>query len=189
MRRNRATQPTSDWRMYFALAAALLGGIALLTSGCAGYQIGSPSLYRQDVRTVYVPMFQSDSYRRQLAERLTEAVIKRIEGFTPYKVTHRPDADTVLSGRIVTNRKRVITEDRFDMARDIEVTLGVEAAWTDRAGNLIGSQFAQPLPAPLITFGGSAHFVPEGGQSYATAEREAIQTLAKQIVEQMEMPW
>ena len=163
--------------------------LAVFLTGCAGYQIGSPTLYRQDVRTVYVPIFQSDSYRRELGERLTEAVVKRIESVTPYKVVHRPDADTVLSGRIVYDRKRVITEDRFDMPRDLEVSLRVEAAWTDRAGNLIGSQFAQPLPAPLLTLTTSSHFVPEGGQSYATAQREAIQKMAKQIVEQMEMPW
>ena len=169
----------------FAIAAILTSTLA----GCAGYQIGSDTLYRRDVRTVYVPMFESDSFRRQLAERLTEAVIKRIEAVTPYKVIHRPDADTVLTGRIVYDRKRVITEDRFDMARDVEVSLRVEAAWTDRAGNLIGSQINRPLPAPLITLTTSSHFVPEGGQSYATAQREALHKLAKQIVEQMEMPW
>ena len=169
--------------------ALLLASAMSISLGCSGYQIGSPTLYRQDVRTVYVPMFQSDSFRRLLAERLTEAVIKRIEAVTPYKVVHRPDADTVLTGRIIADRKRVITEDRYDMPRDVEVTLQIQAAWTDRAGNLIGSQFAQPLPAPLLTFTGSSHFVAEGGQSYATSEREALQTLAKQIVEQMEMPW
>lgn len=163
--------------------------IALLLSGCAGYQIGSGTLYRQDIHTVYVPIFESDSFRPELGERLTEAVIKCIESTTPYKVTHRPDADSVLRGRIVYDRKRVLTEDRYDMARDIEVSLRVEAAWTDRAGNLIGSQFNRPLPAPLITLTGSSHFVPEGGQSYATSQRESIQKLAEQIVEQMEMPW
>ena len=165
---------------------------ALLTAtvtGCAGYQVGSQTLYPANVRTVFVPMFESDSYRRQLAERLTEAVIKRIEAVTPYKVVHRPDADTVLTGRIIYDRKRVITEDFYDMARDVEVSLRVEAAWTDRAGNLIGSQYNRPLPAPLLTLTTSSHFVPEGGQSYATAEREALQKTAKQIVEQMEMPW
>ena len=176
-------------RTLSVVAAFLCATCTAATWGCAGYQFGSPTLYRQDVRTVYVPMFHSDSYRRRLAERLTEAVVKRIEAVTPYKVVHRPNADTILTGRIIADRKRVITEDRFDMNRDIEVSLQVEAAWTDRAGNLIGSQFAQPLPAPLITFTGSAHFVPEGGQSYATAEREALQTLAKRIVEQMEVPW
>jgi len=180
-----APQRRSAWPCVLLAAVATSACLA----GCAGYQVGSQTLYRQDVRTVYVPMFESESFRRQLAERLTEAVVKRIEAVTPYKVVHRPDADTVLTGRIVRDRKRVLTEDRFDMARDIEVSLRVEAAWTDRAGNLIGSRFNQPLPAPLITLTTSSHFVPEGGQSYATAQREAIQKLAKQIVEQMEMPW
>jgi hypothetical protein len=30
-------------------------------SGCAMYRFGAPALYRQDIRTVYVPMITSDS--------------------------------------------------------------------------------------------------------------------------------
>ena len=45
----------------------------ILLSGCAGYQIGNRALYRPDIRTVHVPVVQSDSYRRYLGERLTEA--------------------------------------------------------------------------------------------------------------------
>ena len=157
--------------------------------GCAGYQVGSNTLYRLDIRTVYVPIFVSDSFRPFLGERLTEAVVKRIERVTPYKVTHRADADSVLTGRIIYAQKRVITEDRFDMARDVEVGIRVEAVWTDRSGNLIGSRFSSPLPAPLITLTSTGNFIPEAGQSYATAERAAIEKLAKQIVEQMETPW
>ena len=47
---------------------------SLLLAGCAGYQVGTDSLYAPDVATVYVPMIESDSYRRDLGERLTEAV-------------------------------------------------------------------------------------------------------------------
>ena len=43
-------------------------------------------------------MFQSDSYRRGLAEQLTEAVCKEIEKRTNYKVVNNPNADSVLSG-------------------------------------------------------------------------------------------
>ncbi len=163
--------------------------VLCLLAGCASYQFGSGTLFRPDVRTVFVPMFESDSFRRQLGERLTEAVVKRIEKVTPYKVVHRADADSVLHGRILADRKRIITEDAYDFGRDVDVSIVVEATWTDRAGNLIGSPFAQPLPPSLITFTGTSHFLPEAGQSYATSEREALQTLAKQIVEQMEMPW
>ena len=42
-----------------------------------------------DVSTVYVPMIESGSYRRDLGERLTEAVAKQIELKTPYKVVGR----------------------------------------------------------------------------------------------------
>jgi hypothetical protein len=166
-----------------------LGLVAVCLLGCAGYQVGSQTLYRPDVRTVHVPIFISDSYRRQVGERLTEAVVKRIEQVTPYKVVSSPNADSVLRGRIVADRKRVITEDRFDDPRDLEISLRFEATWTDRAGNLIGSTFEQPLPPVLVTFTGTSHFLPEGGQSMGTAQHEAIDKLAKQIVEQMEMPW
>ncbi|MCA9266965.1 MAG: hypothetical protein KDA41_00765 [Planctomycetales bacterium] len=164
--------------------AALVGAV-----GCAGYQIGTGSLYRPDVRTVHVPIFQSDSFRRQLGERLTEAVVKRIERVTPYKVVHTPYADSVLRGRVVSDRKSIITESAFDEGRDVEVNLRVEASWTDRNGNLLGGDFSQPVPAVLLSFSGSGHFLPEGGQSYATAQQDAIERLAKQIVEQMEAPW
>ena len=71
-------------------------------SGCAGYQIGNQSLYPPDIHTVYVPMFESKSFRRDLGERLTEAVAKEIELKTPFKVVNDPNADSVLTGRLCT---------------------------------------------------------------------------------------
>src|SRR6476660_2725748 len=59
--------------------------VAFLT-GCAGYQLGQRSLYRPDICTVHIPVIQSDSFRRYLGERLTEAVVKEVELRTPYKV-------------------------------------------------------------------------------------------------------
>src|SRR4051794_4304229 len=72
-------------------------------AGCAGYQIGRGGLYRPDVRTVHVPVAQSDSYRRYLGERLTEAVVKEIELRTPYKVVDSASADSVLNIRLMSD--------------------------------------------------------------------------------------
>ena len=47
--------------------------------GCAGYRFGAASLYPPDIQTVYVPVFESNSFRRNLSEWLTEAVCKEIE--------------------------------------------------------------------------------------------------------------
>ena len=62
-------------RRGFVLALA-----GLACSGCAGYQLGSQSLYPPDIHTVYVPIIESDSFRRYLGERLTDgerAVLQR----------------------------------------------------------------------------------------------------------------
>ena len=91
-------------------AVTLLVSLSLGAAGCAGYRFGADSLYPSDIQTVYVPMFQSDSYRRGLAEQLTEAVCKEIEKRTNYKVVNTPNADSVLSGRILNEVKRIVVE-------------------------------------------------------------------------------
>src|SRR5690242_14757887 len=71
--------------------------------GCAGYQLGNRALYRPDIRTVHVPVVQSDSYRRYLGERLTEAIVKEVELRTPYKVVDEASADSVLTVKLVSD--------------------------------------------------------------------------------------
>lgn len=158
-------------------------------TGCAGYQVGTRSLYRPDVYSVSVPIFDSDSLRRDLGERLTEAVVREIELKTPYKVVDGTQSDSVLFGRILTDSKYVVAENVNDEPRDIEMELHVEVAWRDRRGDLIAESYAMAVPSSLITFGQAVHLVPEGGQSVATAQMQAIERLAEQIVAQMEVPW
>ena len=99
-------------RNSISLLFVFLPALALL-GGCAGYQIGNQSLYPVNIRTVYVPMFQSASFRPYLGERLTEAVMKEIELKTPFKVVSDPNADSTLSGRIVGEGKEVLIGSRW----------------------------------------------------------------------------
>ena len=174
-------------RLWLLSAFCILHSAFLL--GCAGYQLGNRSLYRPDIRTVHVPMVHSDSYRRYLGERLTEAVVKEIELKTPYKVVGADSADSVLSVRLASDSKRVLAENRFDEPRDIETDFFIQVSWVDRRGDLIMSHDDVPAAPLLLNIGQSASFVPEGGQSLATAQQEAIQRLAEQIVGQMELAW
>lgn len=179
-------------RSTHAFAAALLGlGFVLgATWGCAGYHIGTATLYRDDIRTVYVPVFQSTSFRRQLGEQLTEAVMKTIESQTPYKVVGDPTrADSILSGRIVGETKRVLVENPYDDPRELAMNLVVEVRWTDAQGNPLSETTTVPLPPELETVTAEAPFVPEVGQSVGTAHLKAIRELAAQIVGMMETPW
>jgi hypothetical protein len=163
--------------------------LAVATSGCASYQIGNRSLYPAHIRTVYVPTFESNSFRRNLGERLTEAVIKEIELKTPYKVVATPDADSVLTGLIVNEGKRVVVENRYDDPRQIEVRMQVMVNWIDRQGTAIRPDGAVPLPPPALSVTGTSDVTPEVGQSLATSQQEAINRVAEQIVAMMETPW
>lgn len=159
----------------------------LMLSGCAGYQIGNQTLYRPDVRTIHVPIFQSNSFRKDFGERLTEAVVKEIELKTPYKVVCEADADSILTGQIISESKTVLAEDVNDVPRNIGTDLVTRLRWESRAGDLLRENLVA-LP-PILYVSQTANLIPEGGQSVATAHQRAIAQLAEQIVAQLEYPW
>jgi lipopolysaccharide assembly LptE-like protein len=177
------------WRSYTTFWISAVVAAATMAAGCTGYQVGNWSLYDRDVRTVYVPMFESASYRRNLGERLTEAVMKEIEAKTPYKVVGSPNADSILSGRIVGETKRVVAENVYDDPRELDVDLQVEVSWIDRRGSAIRAAACVELPPELSMVHGNTSLVPEVGQSVATAHQLAIGRVAERIVAMMETPW
>lgn len=180
---NKPTRPHASW------AAALVAGCWLLSAGCASYRVGAQSLYAPDVTTVYVPMIESESFRRDLGERLTEAVIKEIELKTPLKVVGTPDADSILSARIVGDTKRVVVENRNDDPRAVEHNLAAEVTWLNRRREPLRMSSMVPLPPELLPIGQTVTLIPEVGQSTASVQQQAIGRLAEQIVATMEEPW
>ena len=164
-------------------------GLLSCSAGCATYHFGNQALYRNDIYTVHVPVFESESFREFLGERLTEAVVKEIELKTPYKVSRAGTSDTVLYGRLLEEDKFVLTENVNDEPRDIEVGMQLEVSWRGRGGELLAGPDVYQIPVGLAQVGQAVHFVPEGGQSLATAQQAAIQKLAEQIVSRMELPW
>jgi hypothetical protein len=175
------------------LLAAIACTIAVtLSAGCAGYRFGNNTLYAPNVRTVYVPMVQSESFRTtpgvDLGERLTEAICKEIEKRTPFKVVGDPNADSVLTTRIVADTKRMVVESPTDQSRQVEMNMQALVTWADRGGSVLASGNV-PLPAASVDVGQAAMLVPEFGRSVVTTQQEAIIKMAQQIVGLMEEPW
>ncbi|HUY34595.1 MAG TPA: LPS assembly lipoprotein LptE [Pirellulales bacterium] len=167
----------------FAVLALWCG----FASGCAGYHVGAASLYPPDVHTVYVPVIVSLSYRRYLGERLTEAVVKRIEEVTPFKVVHYPPprADSVLTCQIVSESKSMVMTSPTSEMREGQIAFQITVTWTGRNG----SELKQDTAVPLPTINQSSNMFPELGQSITTSQQQTIDKLAKQIVGMMETPW
>jgi hypothetical protein len=173
--------------------ALLAVPVLLSVAGCAAYRFGNNTLYAPNVRTVYVPMVQCDSFRTtpavDIGERLTEALCKEIEKRTPFKVVgSAAGADSVLTARIVADTKRMVIESPTDQSRFVEMNYQTIVTWADRGGTVIASGEV-PLPAATVDVGQAAALVPEYGRSVASTQQEAIIKLAQQIVGLMEEPW
>ncbi len=158
----------------------------MLLAGC-GYMLGSP--YQAEVRSVYIPTFGNQTFRRGLEFQVTEAVQKEVKNRTPFLIAKPPYADTVLRGNIISLRKDVLGESQFDDPRELQVSLAVELTWEDlRTGQILAQQ-QMPVTPDLVHVLADATFAPEIGQSLATGQQQAIDRLARQIVNMMETPW
>jgi hypothetical protein len=161
------------------VALWMIGSIAVLV-GCQGYS--NSWLHRQDVNTVYVEMFDNGSFRRGFEYTLTDAICKRIESQTPYKiVTDRNVADTILSGS-VTVGVGVLASDRWTgKPLEQETTAAVIVTWK----NL---KTGQILVDNQVVYG-AASYASSMGQTEAYSIDVAVNKAAQKTVELMEKSW
>ena len=157
-----------------------------LLAGC-GYTVG-PNFSR-DIKTVAVPIFENESNRRGIEFQLTEAVIDEITKRTNYRLVKGLEADTRLTGKIVSVRKNALGESRYDDPRQLQLNWVVQVTWKDQRTNKILADSEIPLAPEAIPVKGQAEFSPEMGQSLATATNDSVLQMARTIVNLMEVPW
>ena len=161
-------------------------GICLFVCLCgcvpwAGYS--QQSLFPQDVDTIYLHMFDNRTFWRNMEYDLTDALAKRIEARTPYKIVSDPDlADTVMTGQITSVSQGVLMTDR-DTGNSVEQELILRAvvSWKNyKTGALL---------ADNETVVASASFSTALQQHQAYGSKLATNRLAVKIVELMETRW
>ena len=86
MSRRSTNRPTTRTALAFLIALTIAPG------GC-GYSIRPP--FDKSFKTIYVPMFRTLTFRRDLNLQMTRAIIAEIERRTPYKVVGTPEAADV----------------------------------------------------------------------------------------------
>jgi len=169
---------------FFALVSAAF----VCFCGCgrqSGFLNGysNEPLFPDDVTSVYVEMFENSTLRRGTEYKLTDALAKRIEAETPYKVISSPDrADTIITGRLVKIGEAVLVIEReTGRALEKEVRLGAVVNWKDlKTGRLLMDN---------KTVGAAASYSQWQNQSFEYASNLAANNLARKIVEMMELQW
>jgi hypothetical protein len=159
-----------------ALAAIVLAAL----TGC--YNIRPP--FNKEIKTVYVPIFRSLSFRKDLNLQLTERVQKEIERRTPYKVVGSPEgADAILEGVINYADKNLAVESPYNLPRHLIALMTVEVKFYDNRPG------APAPPATGTVVSENAPFYPELGETTTAAYQKVMDKMVAQIVGMMENPW
>jgi hypothetical protein len=166
--------------------AAALAGICGGIGGCGeggleGYS--NDWVYPQDVTTVYVEMFDTQSFRRGHEYVLTDAICKRIESETPYKiVSDRDAAETILSGQMGGIRSGVLAGERYSgRPLEREAQIAVKVSWKNlETGELLINN---------ETAIASATYSSQLGQDFDYAAKVAVNRAAERVVELMQKSW
>ena len=165
-------------RFFPILIAGVGMGLGLL-SGCS-YSTQRP--FPADLQTVHVKMFHSREFRRDLEFELTEALVKRIEQDTPYRIAPLKTADAVVSGEILRVENRSFgNEYGTDLPREIGSTYVIRFRIKDmRSGKIL-------VDRPRFLY--QASYITSAGEEFEQGEVRAMDHLAELIVETMETPW
>jgi len=158
--------------------------VPVVLTGCdEGGGYSTEPLFSDDISSVYVKMFDNKSFERGVEYELTDALAKRIEAQTPYKVVSSMDrADSVISGHIGRADRGILSAER-ETGRPLEkeVVLTATVDWK----NLKTGQFL--LDGQQVT--ASATWSEWQNQGMAYGSSLAANKLAVRIVELMETPW
>ncbi len=168
------------FRSRYATAALLL--VLTLGAGVAGCSYQTRPPFPRNVGTVYVEMFQSREFRRNLEFMFTEALQKRILQDTPYRIADKNNADTILSGEILNVHQAVLGRIyQTGQPREQQATFVIRFSWKDlRTGQVLIDQprFVQ-----------SVEYIPPVGEDFYQASTRGLDELAERLVQQMMEAW
>ncbi|MCP4365086.1 MAG: LptE family protein [Planctomycetes bacterium] len=152
--------------------------VASLLSGC-GYT--SRSLLEQNVRSIYIKIFDNETFRRDLEFDLTKAIKEEILLRTRLKVVDKKHADSILFGSIETVTERVLIESPDAEVIESSVSTTVRFSWTDqRTGRAIIDKHKVAA---------SAEFIVTKNEDVGIGEQKAFVNVARKIVNLMERDW
>ena len=151
--------------------------------GC-GYSTDRDAHYRTEnsdkrpIRTVAVPIFQSREFRRDLEIQVTEALKKRLEVESPYKLANEARADSAIYGEVLEVRQGTIGRDFVRVRpRETALTMVVSWHWKDlRSGEILVNR---------PSFVQTVDYIRPLGEDFYHATQRVSDRMAERILEEM----
>jgi hypothetical protein len=166
----------------------LFAALIVVSSGCSGDPATgytTASQFQENIRTIAIPIWTrgKDVYRRDIEIRLTEAIQKRVQQNTPYRLADRSRADSELTGELVNVTQQVLSTDP-DTGRpnEIEAMFTLNFTWKDQHGRVLMKR---------EKFQVSGTYIPQSpfNENFFEGSEDIINKIAMLVVEQMESDW
>ncbi len=121
-------------------AAALAVFLSVVALGCGYHTVGHAVALPQNIRTIAVPGFVSQSPTFRVEQVMTDAVVREFNTRTQFHVIHetKEDADAVLKGTVLSASAAPLAYDsKTGRAASVLVTVSMQVTLTDRDGKVL----------------------------------------------------
>jgi outer membrane lipopolysaccharide assembly protein LptE/RlpB len=169
---------------YLALIFAAL--IGLLAAGCGYHTAGHTVTIPQDVRTIAVPAFTSQTQTFKIEQILTKAVVREMVTRTHYHIINEEndDADATLHGTVLSTYASPLTYDSTTgRAASALVVVTMKVSLTDKHGKILFQNPSYLFREQYEVSSDLATFFEEDSLAYQRLSRDFAQTLVSNILE------
>ena len=120
--------------------AAVVLAAGLSATSCGYRTAGSAVELPQNIHTIAIPGFVSQSQTFRIEQRLTDAVVREFNSRTQYRVIHdtKGDADAVLKATVLSASASPLAYDsQTGRAASALITVSIQVRLTDRQGKVL----------------------------------------------------
>jgi outer membrane lipopolysaccharide assembly protein LptE/RlpB len=168
----------------WAAATALAWSVA--AAGCGYHTAGHAVTLPQNVHTIAIPGFVSQTQTFRVEQVMTDAVVREFNTRTQFHVIHdaRADADAVLKGTVLSATATPLAYDsKTGRAASVLVTVSMQVSLTDRDGKVIFQNPSYLFHEQYELSRELSSFFEEDSSSIDRLSRDFARTLVANILE------
>ena len=161
-------------------------GFMLAAPGCGYHTAGSKIELPQNIRTIAIPGFVSQSQTFRIEQLLTDAVVREFNARTQYHVIHesKGDADAVLKATVLSASATPLAYDsQTGRVASVLITVNLKGVLTDRRGKVLYQNSAYVFREQYEVSTELNSFFEEDSPALERLSRDFARTLISNILE------